>query len=113
MLDLREIAFVIAEDSLDASDRFLLDAERAFELLAQMPGIGSARRFRRKSLRGLRLWPLPQFPKYLVLYYPREDWRRGRACCTRSKAYRKADRLSIVRQAASPIRPIIGNTERP
>ncbi len=71
--DLREIALVIAENSLEASDRFLLDAESAFERLTQMPALGSARRFRRKSLKGLRLWPLPQFPKYLVLYYPFED----------------------------------------
>jgi toxin ParE1/3/4 len=71
--DLRDIALAIAEDSLEASDRFLQDAENAFARLAQMPELGSARRFRRKSLKGLRLWPLPRFPKYLILYYPREN----------------------------------------
>lgn len=71
--DLREIALVIAEDSLEAADRFLQDAENAFARLSQMPELGSARRFRRKLLKGLRLWPLPRFPKYLILYYPREN----------------------------------------
>jgi toxin ParE1/3/4 len=71
--DLRDIALRIAEDSLETSDRFLQEAENAFARLAQMPELGSARRFRRKSLQGLRLWPLPQFSKYLILYYVREN----------------------------------------
>ena len=45
----------------------------AFALLATMPNMGSARRFRREALKGLRLWRVPQFEKYLVVYRPRRD----------------------------------------
>ena len=37
----------------------------------EMPHMGSARRFRREALKGLRLWRVPHFEKYLVVYRPR------------------------------------------
>src|SRR3982751_3382127 len=72
--DVREIADYIAADNLEASDRFIDEVYAAFQLLAQMPELGSARRFRRESLKGLRLWRVPHgFEKYLVVYRPRPD----------------------------------------
>ncbi len=59
--DIQDIANYIAADSLDASDRFIEEAYRAFELLANSPLIGSARRLRREGLQGLRLWRIPRF----------------------------------------------------
>jgi toxin ParE1/3/4 len=53
--DIWDIADYIAADNLEASDRFIDAAHSAFALLAQMPFMGSTRRFRRESLKGLRL----------------------------------------------------------
>ena len=71
--DIRDIAAYIAADNLEASDRFIDEAYSAFALLAQMPLMGSARRFRREGLKGLRLWRIPRFEKHLVVYRPRPD----------------------------------------
>jgi toxin ParE1/3/4 len=71
--DIREIAGYIAADNLDASDRFIDEVYSAFHLLAGMPDMGSARRFRREGLTGLRVWRVPHFKKYLILYRPRPD----------------------------------------
>ena len=68
--DIREVADYIAADNLDASDRFIDEAHSAFELLAKMPLMGSARRFRREALKGLRVWRIAGFEKYLVVYRP-------------------------------------------
>jgi len=68
--DIRDIADYIAADSLEASDRFIDEVYRTFELLAKMPHMGSARRFRREALKGLRLWRVPQFAKYIIVYRP-------------------------------------------
>jgi toxin ParE1/3/4 len=32
--------------------------------------MGSARRFRREALKGLRLWRVPHFASYLIIYRP-------------------------------------------
>jgi toxin ParE1/3/4 len=68
--DLADIADYIALDNLDAADRFLSESYRAFHNLAHMPHIGSGRRFRRKGLYNIRLWRIPHFEKYLVIYKP-------------------------------------------
>ena len=71
--DIWEIADYIAADNIEASDRFLDEVQNAFQQLAGMPLMGSARRFRRPSLQGVRLWPIPHFEKHLVIYRPRKD----------------------------------------
>ena len=71
--DIREIADHIAADNLEDSDRFIDEVFNAFQQLAGMPLMGSARRFRRPSLQGLRLWPIPRFEKHLIIYRPRKD----------------------------------------
>lgn len=71
--DIRDIAFHIAADNLDASSRFVDQVYQAFELLAQLPNAGSTRRFRREGLRGLRLWRVPHFKDYLIVYRPMRD----------------------------------------
>ena len=69
--EIRNIADYIAAENLEASDRFIDEVYAAFQLLARMPELGSARRFRRESLKGLRLWRVPHgFKKYLVVYRP-------------------------------------------
>jgi toxin ParE1/3/4 len=69
-LDIAEIAAHIGEENFTAATRFLDEVYGAFNMLANMPLMGSARRFRRESLRGLRLWRVPHFENYLVVYRP-------------------------------------------
>ena len=71
--DIAEIAEYVAAENLEASDRFINGVFRSFQLLASMPQMGSARRFRREGLKGLRLWRVPRFPKYLIVYRPQKD----------------------------------------
>ena len=71
--DIQDVADYIAADNLEASDRFIDEAYSAFEALASMPMMGSARRFRREGLKGLRLWRIQGFEKYLVVYRPWPD----------------------------------------
>ena len=66
--DIVEIAEYIAADNPDASDRFIDKVFEALDLLSKAPNLGSARRFRRKSLRGIRLWRVPQYENYLLIY---------------------------------------------
>ena len=62
--DLDDIWGYIAEDSLDAADRFLEKLYENIRMLAETPGMGHAR----KDLVGQR--PLPFWPvsDYLILY---------------------------------------------
>lgn len=69
-VDIAEIADYIAEENLEAAGRFLDELYQAFNALAKLPLMGSARRFRRERLKGLRLWPVPHFGKHLVVYRP-------------------------------------------
>lgn len=63
--DLDEIWEYIAEDSLDAADRWVDKLEKAMQLLAQMPAIGHTR----KDLtdQPVRFWPVG---RYLIIYRP-------------------------------------------
>lgn len=68
--DLIEIAAHIAQDSIDASDRFLDAAEATFEHLARTPEIGTLCRFKSPLAADIRVWPIRRFGKYLVFYRP-------------------------------------------
>ncbi len=71
--DLLNEAYFIAEDNLDASDRFLHATEDAFRSLAALPGMGVQRDYKRPALQGMRMWPVPGFEKYLIFYHATED----------------------------------------
>jgi toxin ParE1/3/4 len=68
-LDVIEIAFYIAEDSLDASDRFVEAVGTAFGHLVDMPGIGVRREYSNPKLKGMRMWPVPGFVNNLIFYF--------------------------------------------
>jgi plasmid stabilization system protein ParE len=53
--DLLDQALFIADDNLDAAERFLDAAEAAFARLLELPEIGVAREYRNKRFAGLRL----------------------------------------------------------
>ena len=66
--DAIDIAYEIAEYSLEVSDRFTEALDAAYERLAEMPGIGAFRNCNNPKLQGMRMLPLPNFPKYLIFY---------------------------------------------
>jgi toxin ParE1/3/4 len=66
--DLIDIASYIAEDNLDAAERFLDAAEEAFALLASMPSMGRAVIFQSPAAQGIRVWRIQGFPRYLIFY---------------------------------------------
>lgn len=66
--DLIDMADVIAQDNLDAAERFLDAAQAAFRFLARTPGAGATREYSDPTLKDLRMWPIKGFEKYLVFY---------------------------------------------
>ncbi|MBD2594707.1 type II toxin-antitoxin system RelE/ParE family toxin [Nostoc spongiaeforme FACHB-130] len=66
--DLLEIATYIGEDNLEASDRFLIAAEKTFQQLGQMPGMGRYCQLSHPKLAGIRQQAIKGFPKYFVFY---------------------------------------------
>jgi len=66
--DLSDIASYIAEDNLDAAERFLDAAEEAFALLASMPSMGRAVNFQSPAAQGIRVWRVRGFERYLIFY---------------------------------------------
>lgn len=67
-LDVVDSAYHIAQDSLEASDRFAEAVDAAYERLADMPGIGVSREYQNPKLMGMRMWPVPGFSRHLVFY---------------------------------------------
>ena len=63
-LDVFEIALYIAEDNIEASDRFIDTLDNKLELLSRSPSIG---RSRGELAAGLRSFP---FKKYVIFYRP-------------------------------------------
>ena len=63
----------VGEHNLDAAHRLLTAAERDFEKLANMPGMGSIFEVKNPKFSGLRVWPIRGFEKYLVFCLTHED----------------------------------------
>jgi toxin ParE1/3/4 len=72
-IDLAEIFSYIANDNLPAAERFVEAAEDAFAKLADMPGMGPEWGSKKRSLRGVRFWPIKGFTNYLIFYRRLED----------------------------------------
>lgn len=66
--DIVEIADFIAQENLDASDRFIAATEETFAHLLKMPELGGVREFTNPKLSAVRMWRLKGFEKYLVFY---------------------------------------------
>ena len=65
--DLDRCSAAIGEFAPHTSVRFLEEAQKAFQLIADMPGIGAPRDYNH-ALRGIRMWPVSRFRNYLVFY---------------------------------------------
>ena len=70
-LDLQNHWRYIARDNLPAADRLLDAAEETFKFIAETPGIGSQRSFRK--LAGVRSRAVTGFRNYLVFYQTRGE----------------------------------------
>jgi toxin ParE1/3/4 len=66
--DLEEIAIHIGQKNHQAALRFLHAAERAFELLAHMPGIGSPWETTNPKFLDLRFHRIRRYKNYLIFY---------------------------------------------
>lgn len=67
--DLRRQALYLAvEAGPDVAFRFLNASEKAFAMLAKMPGMGRVRRFPHVEVGELRSWAIPGFERYLIFY---------------------------------------------
>jgi toxin ParE1/3/4 len=66
--DLIEHADYIAQFNLKAARRFQRAAEKAFQSLLAMPGMGGLWEADQAPLRDLRVWPIRGFEKYIIFY---------------------------------------------
>ena len=66
--DALEITEYIGTDNPEAASRFVPALEATCEKLALLPGMGSARTFGRKDLKGVRIVPVTGFEHYLIFY---------------------------------------------
>ena len=64
----KHVEYLDEQASPEVSDRYLTSVYAAFDQLAQMPGIGASRDYLNARLTGLRMWPVPDFSKYLIFY---------------------------------------------
>jgi toxin ParE1/3/4 len=68
--DLVEIAQHIALDDPEAAIRVLNSIDSSLRLLAGQPESGTEYHPLRRSLQGIRMFPVPEFRNYLIYYRP-------------------------------------------
>ena len=66
--DLLEHIAYLSQERPDVAVRFIDAVEQACMQLATMPRMGAPRAFSNPRLKGVRLWPVPGFDKYLIFY---------------------------------------------
>ncbi len=54
----------------EAALRFVDAVEAALERLADMPLMGAPRPFAKPGLEDIRMWPIPNFERFLIFYRP-------------------------------------------
>ena len=69
---LEHFEYLLAERP-EAALRFVDAVEAALERLADMPLMGVSRPFARPGLEDVRMWPVPDFERFLILYRPCAD----------------------------------------
>jgi len=57
----------------EAALRFVDAVEAALERLADMPLMGVSRPFAKPGLEDIRMWPVPDFERFLIFYRPCAD----------------------------------------
>ena len=68
-VDLIDLAHYLSErEGGSAVLRFINATKKAFDRLAETPGIGTPRDYDNPRYVGMRMSPIPKFPKYLIFY---------------------------------------------
>ncbi len=68
--DLAEIYVYIAQDDSDAAEAVELAVTDAFKLLARHPRLGTEYSPLRRTLKGIRMMVVTEYPNYLIYYRP-------------------------------------------
>lgn len=71
--DLNNLFNYIAQNNLDAANRFFDAARQTIASLAKTPAIGSLYLSNNPRLPGLRRWGVRSYEKYLIFYMASED----------------------------------------
>jgi toxin ParE1/3/4 len=71
--ELEDIAVSIGMDRPAAARRFLAAAQKLYGTLAAMPEMGALWEPEEPRFAGLRYFPIPRFPKYILFYRPLPD----------------------------------------
>src|SRR5262245_24511888 len=71
--ELEDIAVFIGTDRPSAARRFLAAARKLYEMLAGLPEMGARWEPEDPRFEGLRHFPVPRFPNYIVFYRPVAD----------------------------------------
>src|SRR3989442_359795 len=72
--DLKSLALFIAQDKLEPATRLLVVAEESFQRLAENPFIGRPWESPRRTLAGIRFYPMPNpYRAYLIFYRVEEE----------------------------------------
>jgi toxin ParE1/3/4 len=64
----------LAVDNMEVAERFVESVWSGSITIADFPQIGPNRTFRNPRLRGIRFWPVPDFPRYLMFYRVLDDF---------------------------------------
>jgi toxin ParE1/3/4 len=71
--ELEDIAVHIGMDRPSAARRFLAAAQKTYTALAAMPEMGVLWEAENPRFQGLRHFPIPRYPNYVIFYRPLPD----------------------------------------
>ncbi len=71
--DVEEIFVYIGIDNIEIATKFLVAVEDCYRLISEQPRIGSPLRFENTRLDGVRVWQIPKFENYLIVYLVRDE----------------------------------------
>jgi len=66
--DVAEQLTYLAGERPAVAHRYAIALEDAFERIKTMPEIGVLRPYRARRLKGVRVWPVPGFRRFLIFY---------------------------------------------
>lgn len=66
-------AYIGAHSTIEDADRFLESIRDSFAELAKMPRMGFPAKIQHGRFAGLRIWPVRDFPRHLIIYRPISD----------------------------------------
>lgn len=72
-VDLVERAIWIGERNPEAAERFIDAVESALAMLEENTELGVRRKMKDPRLAEVRIWPITEFPNYLILYLPAKE----------------------------------------